>query len=148
MMKKFILLAFVFFFPLITLAAVPRIIGGCQVDPITGNRYCNTSLASRYRGGNINYSSNASYRDTSDFYSLNQVCPKYSHFERYPINACVCNEGYEVGKDKIACVKKPQILPNEAFRVLMKAVSGQTLTLQEKNQKGAILSWLNDAFGR
>lgn len=123
-------------------------IGGCQVDPITGNRYCHTSLASRYRGSSVNYSTRASYRDTSSFYRLNQVCPKYSHFERYPINACVCNDGYQVGKDKIACVKKPEVISNEALRVLMKAVSGQTLTLTEKNQKGAILRWLNDVFSR
>lgn len=123
-----------------------RSINGCQLDPLTGNRYCYRSVASRYSQGRVDYSTHNNYQDTSDFYKTNQVCPLHSHFEKFPINACVCNSGYEVSRDKVSCVQKKEPLSLEASRVLLKAISGKPLTQKEKQQKGAIQRWINEVF--
>ena len=153
-MKK-ILIVFFFFFPGFVFAYYgynyqynQQPMKCCTRDRWTGNIYCHTTLASRYKKPNINYSSRIDYRDTSDFYRVNQICPRNSHFERYPINACVCNQGYTSSPDKIACLKKPKVLSNEATRILMKALSKQPLTIQEKSYKTEIMSWLNDWFNQ
>ncbi len=147
-MKKIVFL-FLISFGFISLTSASlygRTIDRCQLDPITGNRYCTQSLASRYRGNRINYSDSASLRQTQSFYRNQQVCPRFSRFEGFPINACVCQNGYKVSRDKTMCIKTIQPLSNEGVRVLTKALAGHELTLEEKRQRGEINRWLNEVF--
>ena len=145
-MKKLMIFGFILLIPFVGFAYYGDTINSCHIDARTGNQYCYRSLSSRYGGsGKVDYGTGL-YRLTNDFYQQKQVGPLYSHYEGYPINACICNAGYEVGKGKTYCIKMKKQLSDEAIRVLWKALGGQELTIYEKRQKGTILNWINDIF--
>ena len=143
-MKKY-MIAFVLFIPFIAFAAVNGS-QNCNVDRITGNVYCYRPLSTRYQGdGRTDYSATL-YFQNHGYTQSNQVCPLNSTYQKYPVNACVCNQGYKVNADKSMCIKEPPKLSNDAILALMKAIKGQQLTSQEKAKKGEIQSWINGYF--
>ncbi len=144
-MKKFLFLSL--FLPLSAFAySIGSGVGDCQFDIKTGNYFCHQNQAERYRSGFVPYTRYINPQYQSDYITSKQVCPLHSHYERYPVDGCVCNTGYIKSKHGNYCTKEKKDLSNEAFNVLWKALQKKELTIHERNKRGEIIQWVNETF--